>query len=126
MNKRYASDLTDNQWQKVKPFVEKSFGRPAQVSRRAVVNAILYVLRTGCQWRYLPLALPAAGVTCRWRYLPLALPAAGVTCRASFQHGVQFMRVFDAGSWMAPGTSCTLRCMSRCVSKQVGRLIPAL
>ena len=41
------------------PFVEKSFGRPAQVSRREVVNAILYVLRTGCQWRYLPREFPA-------------------------------------------------------------------
>jgi transposase len=51
--------LTDNQWQKVKPFVEKSFGRPAQVPRREVVNAILYVLRTGCQWRYLPREFPA-------------------------------------------------------------------
>ncbi len=59
MNKRYASDLTDNQWKKVKPFVEKSFGRPAQASRREVVNAILYVLRTGCQWRSLPREFPA-------------------------------------------------------------------
>ena len=59
MNKRYSSDLSDNQWKKVKPFVEKRFGRPAQVPRREVVNAILYVLRTGCQWRYLPREFPA-------------------------------------------------------------------
>ena len=59
MVKRYPSDLSVEQWRRVQPFVEKSFGRPASVSRRAVVNAILYVLRTGCQWRYLPREFPA-------------------------------------------------------------------
>jgi len=49
VNKRYVSDLTDSQWDKVKPFVEKNFGRPAQVSRREVVNAILYVMRMCCE-----------------------------------------------------------------------------
>ena len=36
----------------------KRLGRPARVERREVVNAILYVLRTGCQWRYLPEGCP--------------------------------------------------------------------
>jgi putative transposase len=34
-------------------------GRPPRVERREVVNAIFYVLRTGCQWRYLPEGFPA-------------------------------------------------------------------
>ena len=59
MVKHYPSDLTAEQWQRVQAFVEMSFGRPARVPRRAVVNAILYVLRTGCQWRYLPCEFPA-------------------------------------------------------------------
>ena len=54
----YETDLNDEQWELVQPFVEASTGRKAQVSRRAVVNAILYVARTGCQWRLLPRDFP--------------------------------------------------------------------
>lgn len=36
----------------------KSGGRPSHHGRREIVNAILYVLRTGCQWRYMPHDLP--------------------------------------------------------------------
>lgn len=50
---RYKSDLTDAQWQIIEPRVVKKRqgpGRPMRLEIRAVVNAILYVLRTGCQW----------------------------------------------------------------------------
>jgi putative transposase len=52
--------LSDEQWQILDPLVPavKWGGRPADHERREIVNAILYVLRTGCQWRALPHDLP--------------------------------------------------------------------
>ena len=57
---RYPSDLTDAQWAILEPLLpaRKAIGRPPRVARREVLNAILYVLRTGCQWRYLPQEFP--------------------------------------------------------------------
>ena len=57
-SKRYATDLTDEQWETVRPFVVKRMGRPPTVDRREVVNAVLYLVRTGCQWRMLPDSFP--------------------------------------------------------------------
>jgi putative transposase len=70
---RYASDLTDREWDILGPFmpVRSRVGRPRQVDLRAVVNAILYILRTGCQWRALPKDFPSRstvqGYFYRWR-----------------------------------------------------------
>ena len=60
MRKPYPSDLTDAEWRILEPLVPPTEwgGRPADHARREIVNAILYVLRTGCQWRYLPHDLP--------------------------------------------------------------------
>jgi len=56
----YPSDLTDDQWKVLEPLLPapKSRGRPREVDLRAVMNAIFYVMRTGCQWRYLPADFP--------------------------------------------------------------------
>jgi putative transposase len=56
----YPSDLTDEQWVIVNDLVPapKSGGRPATYSRREILNALLYIARTGCQWRALPHDLP--------------------------------------------------------------------
>jgi putative transposase len=60
--KQYPSDLSDEEWAILSPLLERprrdGRGRPRTVDRREVVNAILYVLRTGCQWRYLPEGFP--------------------------------------------------------------------
>ena len=58
--KPYPSDLTDAQWKLVEPHVppEKWGGRRRSVSMREVFNGILYLNRTGCQWRYIPRDLP--------------------------------------------------------------------
>lgn len=56
----YPSDLNDEEWQvidRLVPAIQRG-GRPADHARREIVNAILYVLRTGCQWRALPPDLP--------------------------------------------------------------------
>ena len=56
----YPSDLSDREWHVLETHVPalKAGGRPAAHSRREIVNTIFYVLRTGCQWRYLPHDLP--------------------------------------------------------------------
>lgn len=55
----YPSDLTDEQWALIEPMVAvKPGGRPAKHPRRRIVEAILYVNRTGCSWRQLPHDFP--------------------------------------------------------------------
>ena len=59
----YPSDLTDEQWARLEPLLVRppradGRGRPREVDRRAVVNAILYLLREGCRWRALPHDFP--------------------------------------------------------------------
>ncbi len=58
---RYPSDLSDQEWAILEPLIPpaKSGGRPRSVDMREVLNAILYVDRTGCQWRALPTDFPA-------------------------------------------------------------------
>ena len=64
----YPSDLTDEQWALLKPHIPAAplGGRPRKTDMRDVVDAILYILRTGCQWRYLPGDLPPKSTV--WRY----------------------------------------------------------
>ena len=56
----YPTDLTDAEWKRLEPLVPppKSGGRPAKHTRREIMNAIFYIVRTGCQWRMLPHDLP--------------------------------------------------------------------
>jgi hypothetical protein len=53
---RYASDLTDAEWALIEPHMPaaKRLGRPRATELRSVLDAILYIARTGCQWRMLP------------------------------------------------------------------------
>ena len=57
---RYPSDLTDAEWQLIKPVIPpaKRGGGRRRVNMREVVNGMMYVLSTGCQWRYMPKDLP--------------------------------------------------------------------
>lgn len=69
----YPSDLTDAQWALLKPHLPPlaERGRKRRVDLREIVNAIFYVLHTGCQWDYLPHDFPAPdtvyGYFQRWR-----------------------------------------------------------
>ncbi len=60
--KAYPSDLTEEQWSLLAPWLPAErtdgLGRPREVDLREVVNAILYVNRSGCQWDMLPHDLP--------------------------------------------------------------------
>ncbi len=57
---RYPSDLTDQEWALIEPLIPpaKRGGRRRTVDVREVMNGVLYVLGTGCQWRALPKDLP--------------------------------------------------------------------
>ena len=57
---RYSSHLTDEEWVLIAPHMPepKRLGRPRETDLRAVVNALLYVLATDCQWRLLPKDFP--------------------------------------------------------------------
>ena len=57
---RYPSDLTDAEWALVASFIPpaKPGGRPRKTDMRSVMNAILYIAGSGCQWRMLPKTFP--------------------------------------------------------------------
>jgi putative transposase len=72
--KSYPSDLTDTQWTLLDPLLPqegKGLGRPREVDFREVINAILYLNRSGCQWDMLPHDLPSKSTVydyfVRWR-----------------------------------------------------------
>jgi len=69
---RYPSDLTDAEWALIGPLIPsaKRGGNKRTVNVREVVNGVMYVLSTGCQWAALPKDLPPRstvnGYFCRW------------------------------------------------------------
>ena len=68
----YASDLTNRQWQIIRQLLPKPRRRGRKpICRRRVINAILYVVRSGCQWRMLPADFPnwntVYGIFWKWR-----------------------------------------------------------
>jgi len=65
MEKNYPTDLTDNEWKTIQHFFNKRphrGGRPYVYSKRGIVNAIFYILRSGCAWRLLPHDFPPSSV----------------------------------------------------------------
>jgi len=56
----YPTDLSDQEWILLQPFVAtpESRGRPRTVDLREILNAIFYILKSGCAWRMLPHDLP--------------------------------------------------------------------
>jgi putative transposase len=58
--KRYPTDLSDKEWALLEPLVPaaKPGGRPPRWTRREIVDAIFYAVRSGCTWRQLPHDFP--------------------------------------------------------------------
>src|ERR1700738_5506058 len=56
----YSNDLSDPEWAMIEPRLPQRnrLGRPQKTELRKVVNALLYMVRTGCQWRQLPREFP--------------------------------------------------------------------
>ncbi len=71
---RYPSDVTDDEWAHVEPLIPpaKRGGGKRSVDMRAVMNGVMYVLSTGCQWRYLPKGFPSRSTVnryfCLWNW----------------------------------------------------------
>jgi len=67
---RYASDVTDQEWAEIEALLPspKKLGRPRTTAMRQVVNALLYLLTTGCQWRLLPKEFPPFSTVQRFFY----------------------------------------------------------
>jgi len=71
----YSTDVSDKQWALLAPLFRLAqggrTGRPRKYSQREMLNAVFYIVRTGCQWRNLPNDLPPYGAVwmqfCRWR-----------------------------------------------------------
>src|SRR5207253_4942766 len=72
--RRTPGDLTDAEWQHIEPLIPpaKRGGGKRRVNMREVVNGVMYVLSTGCQWRYIPKDLPPRSTVndnfCLWSY----------------------------------------------------------
>ena len=57
----YTTDLTDAQWKFIAPIFKRAvgnYGNRAELNKRDLVNAVLYLNKTGCQWRLLPNDFP--------------------------------------------------------------------
>ena len=67
---RYSSDMLDAEWELIAPFVaeDRRLGRPRATVLRAVVEAIVYIAATGCQWRMLPKEFPPYSTVQRYFY----------------------------------------------------------
>src|SRR5919206_503077 len=62
--RRYPTDVSDEQWVKLEPLIPKQPagpGRKRVVNMREVINALFYLVRTGCQWEMLPHDFPKWG-----------------------------------------------------------------
>jgi len=59
-SKKYATDLSDDEWDYIEPYLPAPTGRgrPKIHGSRAILNAIFYVLKSGCPWRLLPKDFP--------------------------------------------------------------------
>jgi len=101
---RYPSDLTDEEWTLVEPQIPpaKHGGRHRTVVVREVVNGVMYVLSTGCQWRYLPKDLPPKSTVhdylTRWNY-------DGTIER---MHHVLYVQCREAAERQASPTACVI------------------
>ena len=60
MREKYPSDLTDAEWRFLEPLIPggHKLGRPPKYAKREIVNAVFYLVRSGCAWRMLAHDLP--------------------------------------------------------------------
>ena len=67
---RYASDLTDREWALIAPLMppRKKIGRPRTTDLRHVMDAVMYMASTGCQWAMLPNDFPPPSTVQRYFY----------------------------------------------------------
>ncbi len=96
----YLTDLTDAQWAFIESIIppQEGPGRRRTVGLRRVIDALMYLDRTGCQWRLLPLDFPPSGTV---RYYFDKWNADGTLC-TSPEDGIRIwahLRVAKTGVW---------------------------
>jgi Putative transposase of IS4/5 family (DUF4096) len=96
MKRSYATDLTDAEWEALEPHVPapNKRGRPRTHTPREILNAVFYVLKSGCPWRLLPRDFPP------WE----TVSTGGLA----------------DGAWMGPSSISTPRCANGCGAAWVG------
>jgi transposase len=114
---RYPSDLTDAEWAHVEPLIPpaKRGGNRRHVDEREVVNGLMYVLSTGCQWRAVPKDLPPRSTLYdyldRWSWdgtLDRIHDALYVKCREAAARAASPTAAIIPGS-KSPGTSQSVK-----------------
>ncbi len=110
---RYPSDLTDAEWSLIAPLIPpaKRGGNKRTVVVREVVNGVMYILSTGCQWSALPRDLPPWSTVndyfCRWQddgTLDRLHHALTVQCRKQAGREARRWGVRRSSAWAAPRT----------------------
>ena len=82
----YDTDLNDAAWAWIAPYLPaaRSGGRPRTTDLRTVLNAIFYLLRTGCQWRLLPPLCSRARAPFTITFVPGKMRASWPNCNGRF------------------------------------------
>jgi putative transposase len=101
MRKAYQTDLSDAEWSCLEPHLPtpKASGRPRIYVLREILDAVFYVLKSGCAWRLLPHDFPPWKTVYHYPSVP--------------------------GVWTAPGRGCMPPCASVCESASTETLSPA-
>ncbi len=100
----YPSDLTEEQWAIIGPLVMKPRqgpGRPVMLDLRLVVNAILYGLRTGCPWAYLPREYPNFNRV-YYHFRKWSWDGTWEWCRESARLALHWSRIPLVWTWKSP------------------------
>jgi transposase len=115
--KRYPSDLTDEEWSAIWPFLPgpSATGRKRRIDLREVLNAIRYMVRSGCEWRMLPIHFPPWQTVYWWfrRFVRLLLfrtihdVALMIDREQSGRHAKPSAAVIDSQSIKAPAAAGT-------------------
>ena len=111
---RYPSDLTDDEWALIEPLIPpaRRGGNKRHVDEREVMNGIMYVLSTGCQWRAIPKTYPHAA-RCT------TISTCGATTARSIAFITRFMwsAVSEANTKPAPPLPSSIAKASRALKK---------
>jgi len=82
--KRYPTDLTDEEWERVAPLMPEPScrGRPREADLREVINALHYLVRSGCAWEMLPVHFRPWQTVCWWfrRLMHRSCSGPSMTC----------------------------------------------
>ena len=112
---RYPSDLTDGEWQHIGSLLPpaKRGGGKRTVDMREVVDGVMFVLSTGCRWRYIPKHPPP-------RSTVMTTAPVGLRCTLEKIHSALYVRCREQGDSEASSTGCIVDSQSVKSAENVG------